>query len=172
MSIRQIVNPHRESSIAVLLVSILLLPGCLSDEVSETSEIDDCTGESCESTNTNVDEEVVEEVVEEVISISGIGHCDNTNPDHCLLPFPSSAFLTSDSQSLTGFRVNIPGKAIPDSSSAISNEFHMINSRDGHSPATQIFTTFSSLPDISALASQDNITPSVESGHGLSLIHI
>ena len=172
MSIRQIVNPHRKSSIAVLLVSILLLPGCLSDEVSETSEIDDCTGESCESTNTNVDEEAVEEAVEEVISISGIGHCDNTNPDHCLLPFPSSAFLTSDSQSLTGFRVNIPGKAIPDSSSAISNEFHMINSRDGHSPATQIFTTFSSLPDISALASQDNITPSVESGHGSVLLNM
>ena len=134
--------------------------------------IDDCTGESCESTNSNLDEEVDEEVGEEVISISGISHCDNTNPDHCLLPFPSSAFLASDSQSLTGFRVKIPGEAIPDSTSATSDEFHMINSRDGHSPATQIFTTFSSLPDISALASQDNIPPSVESGHGSVLLNM
>ena len=95
MSIRQIVNPHRNSSIAVLLVSILLLPGCLSDEVSETSEIDDCTGESCESTNTNVDEEAVEEAVEEVISISGIGHCDNTNPDHWASPHGLMSLETS-----------------------------------------------------------------------------
>ncbi|MAB36011.1 MAG: hypothetical protein CL975_01635, partial [Euryarchaeota archaeon] len=88
------------------------------------------------------------------------------------LPFPSAAFLTSDSQSLTGFRVDIQGEAIPDSASAPSNEFHMINSRDGHSPASQIFTTFSSLPDVSNLASQEDVSASVETGHGSVLLNM
>ncbi len=154
----------------MIFVSFLLLPGCLSDEVSETVEIEDCTiDNSCDTSNTVVEEEEIEE---EVISVSGTSYCDNTNPDHCLLPFPSAAFLTSDSQSLTGFRVDIQGEAIPDSASAPSNEFHMINSRDGHSPASQIFTTFSSLPDVSNLASQENISASVETGHGSVLLNM
>jgi len=161
---------NSRSSIAVIFVSFLLLPGCLSDEVSETVEIDDCTIDySCDTSNTVVEEEEIEE---EVISVSGTSYCDNTNPDHCLLPFPSAAFLTSDTQSLTGFRVDIRGEAIPDSASAPSNEFHMINSRDGHSPASQIFTTFSSLPDVSNLASQENISASVETGHGSVLLNM
>ena len=154
----------------MILVSFLLLPGCLSDEVSETAGIEDCTTDnSCDTSNTVVEEE---EIDEEVISISGTSYCDNTNPDHCLLPFPSAAFLTSDSQSLTGFRVDIRGEAIPDSASAPSNEFHMINSRDGHSPASQIFTTFSSLPDVSNLASQEDVSASVETGHGSVLLNM
>jgi len=164
------VNRNSRSSIAVILVSFLLLPGCLSDEVSETAEIEDCTTDnSCDTSNTVVEEE---EIDEEVISVSGTSYCDNTNPDHCLLPFPSAAFLTSDSQSLTGFRVDIQGEAIPDSASAPSNEFHMINSRDGHSPASQIFTTFSSLPDVSNLASQEDVSASVETGHGSVLLNM
>ncbi|MDP6212664.1 MAG: hypothetical protein QGF32_03845 [Candidatus Thalassarchaeaceae archaeon] len=163
-------NRNSRSSIAVILVSFLLLPGCLSDEVSETAEIEDCTTDnSCDTSNTVVEEE---EIDEEVISVSGTSYCDNTNPDHCLLPFPSAAFLTSDSQSLTGFRVDIQGEAIPDSASAPSNEFHMINSRDGHSPASQIFTTFSSLPDVSNLASQEDVSASVETGHGSVLLNM
>jgi len=127
------------------------------------------TDNSCDTSNTVVEEE---EIDEEVISVSGTSYCDNTNPDHCLLPFPSAAFLTSDSQSLTGFRVDIQGEAIPDSASAPSNEFHMINSRDGHSPASQIFTTFSSLPDVSNLASQEDVSASVETGHGSVLLNM
>ena len=158
----------RQRTIAALLASLLLLSGCLSDEASEDMEIEECTGDSSDM-DCEVEEEIIEE---EVIPVPGSSFCDNTNPDHCLLPFPSAAFLTSDSQSLTGFRVDIPGEAIPDSASADSNEFHMINSRDGHSPATQIFTTFSSLPDVSKLASKDNTTRSIESGHGSVLLNM
>jgi len=148
----------------------MIIPGCLSDEVSEISGVEDCQDDSsCEIPGTVAEEDTNEE---EEISISGNNFCDNTNPDHCLLPFPSSAFLSQDSTSLTGFRVNIHGEAIPDSASAASNEFHMINSRDGNSPSSQIFTTFSSLPDISSLASQDNISPSILSGHGSVLLNM
>ena len=163
-------NRISKRTIAALIVASLILPGCLSDEVSEISEIEDCQDDSsCEITDSIVEDEAIEE---EEISISGNNFCDNTNPDHCLLPFPSSAFLSNDSTSLTGFRVNIPGEAIPDSASAASKEFHMINSRDGHSPSSQIFTTFSSLPNISSMASQDNIAPSIANGHESVLLNM
>ena len=151
-----------------MLVSLLLLSGCLSDEVSEVPEIEDCTGESCENENTSVQEE---DLVEE-ISISGTNFCDNTNPDHCLLPFPSSAFLDSDSGTTTGYRLDIDGQAIPDSASAPSEDFHMLDYKDGHSPSTQVFTTFSSLPDISGLASQDSIHLSSQPDHNSLLLNM
>ena len=158
----------RQTTIATLLVSLLLLSGCLSDEVSEVPEIEDCTGESCENENTSVQEE---DLVEE-ISISGTNFCDNTNPDHCLLPFPSSAFLDPDSLTTTGYRLDIDGQAIPDSASAPSEDFHMLDYKDGHSPSTQVFTTFSSLPDISGLASQDSIHLSSQPDHNSLLLNM
>ena len=158
----------RQTTIATLLVSLLLLSGCLSDEVPEVPEIEDCTGESCENENTSVQEE---DLVEE-ISISGTNFCDNTNPDHCLLPFPSSAFLDPDSLTTTGYRLDIDGQAIPDSASAPSEDFHMLDYKDGHSPSTQIFTTFSSLPDISGLASQDSIHLSSLPDHNSLLLNM
>ena len=158
----------RQTTIATLLVSLLLLSGCLSDEVPEVPEIEDCTGESCENENTSVQEE---DLVEE-ISISGTNFCDNTNPDHCLLPFPSSAFLDSDSGTTTGYRLDIDGQAIPDSASAPSEDFHMLDYKDGHSPSTQVFTTFSSLPDISGLASQDSIHLSSQTDHNSLLLNM
>jgi hypothetical protein len=158
----------RQRTIATLLVSLLLLSGCLSDEASEDPEIEDCTGDSCENENTAVEEEVIEED----IPISGTNFCDNTNPDHCLLPFPSSAFLDSDSGTTTGYRLDIDGQAIPDSASAPSEDFHMLDFKDGHSPSTQVFTTFSSLPDISGLASQDSIHLSSLPDHNSLLLNM
>ena len=88
-----------QRTISTLLASLLLLSGCLGDEASEVPEIEDCTGDSCENENTSVQEE---DLVEEIY-ISGTNFCDNTNPDHCLLPFPSSAFLDPDSLTTTGY---------------------------------------------------------------------
>ena len=158
-----------QRTIAALLVPLLLLSGCLSDEASDDPEIEDCTGDSCENEITVVEEFIIEE---EEISISGTSFCDNTNPDHCLLPFPSSAFLDSDSGTTTGYRLDIDGQAIPDSASAPSEDFHMLDYKDGHSPSTQIFTTFSSLPDISELASQDSIPLSSLPEHNSVLLNM
>ena len=161
----------RQRTIATLLVSLLLLPGCLSDETSENPEIEDCStiiGDSCESEDTTGGGGGVEEE----ISISGNSFCDNTNPDHCLLPFPSSAFLNSDSGTITGYRLDIDGEAIPDSASAESEDFHMLNSKDGHSPSSQIFTTFTSIPNISGLASQDSIPSSLLPGHNSLVLNM
>ena len=161
----------RQGTFATLIVSLLLLSGCLSDETSEDNEIEDCSaiiGEPCEIEDTTVDDGVFEQE----ISISGSRFCDNTNPDHCLLPFPSSAFLDPDSGTATGYRLDIDGQAIPDSASASSEDFHLLDNKDGHSPSTQIFTTFSSLPDISGLASQDSIPSSVLPGHNSLVLNM
>ena len=161
----------RQGTFATLIVSLLLLSGCLSDETSEDNEIEDCSaiiGETCEIEDTTVDDGVFEQE----ISISGNRFCDNTNPDHCLLPFPSSAFLDPDSGTATGYRLDIDGQAIPDSASASSEDFHLLDNKDGHSPSTQIFTTFSSLPDISGLASQDSIPSSVLPGHNSLVLNM
>ena len=161
----------RQGTIATLFVSLLLLSGCLSDETSEDNEIEDCSaniGEPCEIEDTTADDGVFEQE----ISISGNRFCDNTNPDHCLLPFPSSAFLDPDSGTATGYRLDIDGQAIPDSASASSEDFHMLDNKDGHSPSTQIFTTFSSLPDISGLASQDSIPSSALPGHNSLVLNM
>ena len=161
----------RQGTFATLIVSLLLLSGCLSDETSEDNEIEDCSaniGEPCEIEDTTADDGVFEQE----ISISGNRFCDNTNPDHCLLPFPSSAFLDPDSGTATGYRLDIDGQAIPDSASASSEDFHLLDNKDGHSPSTQIFTTFSSLPDISGLASQDSIPSSVLPGHNSLVLNM
>ena len=161
----------RQGPFSTLIVSLLLLSGCLSDETSEDNEIEDCSaiiGETCEIEDTTVDDGVFEQE----ISISGNRFCDNTNPDHCLLPFPSSAFLDPDSGTATGYRLDIDGQAIPDSASASSEDFHLLDNKDGHSPSTQIFTTFSSLPDISGLASQDSIPSSVLPGHNSLVLNM
>ena len=160
-----------QRTIAILFVSLMLLSGCLSDETTEDSEIENCSttiGDSCEIEDTTADEGVSERE----ISISGEGYCDNTNPDHCLLPFPSSAFLEPASDTHTGYRLDISGEAVPDSASAPTDDFHMLDSKDGHSPSTQIFTTFSTLPDISGLASQDSIPSSSLPGHNSLILNM
>ena len=75
----------RQRTIATLLVSLLLLSGCLSDETSENPEIEDCStiiGESCESEDTTADEGISERE----ISISGEGYCDTVSYTHLTLP--------------------------------------------------------------------------------------
>ena len=48
----------------------------------------------------------------------------------------------------------------------------MLDYKDGHSPSTQVFTTFSSLPDISGLASQDSIHLSSLPDHNSLLLNM
>ena len=43
---------------------------------------------------------------------------------------------------------------------------------DGFSPSTQIFTAFSSIPNISEMADQFNISPSIEINHSSILMNL
>ena len=154
--------------LAIIVVSSMLLAGC----TAESSIDDEESGEEILDTPDTGDDIDSGSSLEEVIEVGGSDLCDNTNPDHCLLPFPSSAFLDTDSSTETGFRLNIDGGAIPDSGSAPSERFHMLDLKDGHSPSSQIFTTFTETPNVSGLASQHDIGISLSPDHGTVLLNM
>ena len=160
-------NEKNRKLLVMLVVSSMLLVGCTGDTevVVGDDDIDDIPSE-------NVEQDQGDSTPGVIIEIGGSDLCDNTNPDHCLLPFPSSAFLDVDSSTETGFRLNIDGEAVPDSGSAPSERFHMLDLKDGHSPSTQIFTTFSQTPNVSGLASQHDIEISLSSDHGTVLLNM
>ena len=157
-------------AIATLLVLIFVTSGCLSN--GDSIETDsDSTDEKIPETELELDKEN-NDIEEEVIHIDESEFCDDTNTDHCMLPFPSGAFLSVDSSEITGYRLSIDGEAIPDTSSAESGNMVILDRLDGFSPSTQIFTTFSSTPEISGMATQFDISPSIEDGHPSILLNM
>jgi len=169
---------NAKTKIAILLIISMLLSGCTGGETEqEPEEIPGCMDEVAENYNPDAtvsDRSCVyaEDDDSTVTSVPHTDNCDNTNPHHCLLPFPSGAFLIEDSNTVTGYRLNIPGSAIPDSGSAVSESFSIFNYKDGNSPSSQIFTTFERTPDVSDLASQHNIPLSLDANHGTVLLNM
>ena len=151
-----------------------------NDGICDDEEIFGCTLENAENYNsdaTNPDQSCIyeedEEIDEpEIILSSQSEFCDDVNPHHCMLPFPAPTFLLDDESSNTGYRLHIPGEAIPDSGSTPTDEFHMINRLDGYSPSTQIFTAFDSTPNVSQMADQYNIGDSLNPEHETILINL
>ena len=135
--------------------------GCMDETATNYNPDATVSDRSC-----NYSEDNGSDSNQTTISVPHTDDCDNTNPHHCLLPFPSSAFLVGDSTTVTGYRLNIEGSAIPDSGSAVSEAFPILNYKDGNSPSSQIFTTFERTPDVSGLASQYGIPQSLDADHG------
>ena len=139
--------------IALLLVSMLLLPGCLSSSDIETTEDTVIT-----------------------VSVPHTDGCDNLNPLHCLLPFPSDAFLIEDNTTVTGLRVNYAENTLPVSGSLSNSgesvQIESLNLLDGMSPSTQIMTAFSTLPNLTGVADQYSIGLSMEAGHATTLLNL
>ena len=168
-------DERAKARVATLLVVCMLFSGCTGQEIDDGEiETPGCMDEAAE--NYNPDATVSDRSCtypdddSTVISVPHTDNCDNTNPHHCLLPFPSAAFLVEDSTTVTGYRLNIEGSAIPDSGSAASNSFPIFDYKDGSSPSSQIFTTFERTPDVSDLASQHNIPLSLDADHGTVLL--
>ena len=139
--------------------------GCMDETATNYNPDATVSDRSC-----NYSEDNGSDSNQTTISVPHTDDCDNTNPHHCLLPFPSSAFLVEDSTTVTGYRLNIEGSAIPDSGSAVSEAFPILNYKDGNSPSSQIFTTFERTPDVSGLASQYGIPQSLDADHGTVLL--
>ncbi|DAC69286.1 MAG TPA: hypothetical protein D7I12_04380, partial [Candidatus Poseidoniales archaeon] len=100
-----------------------------------------------------------------IIDVPNQAGCDNLNPHHCMLPFPSDAFLVEDATTVTGLRVHYPTGSIPASGSMDVIEIPRINQFDGMSTASQIMTTFDEVPDLQGVAYQYDIERSMESDH-------
>ena len=173
-------NDRLNNICIALIVISMLLSGCTGESEPELESIEGCMDESAENYNsdaTNPDQSCIyeedEEIDEpEIILSSQSEFCDDVNPHHCMLPFPAPTFLLDDESSNTGYRLHIPGEAIPDSGSTPTDEFHMINRLDGYSPSTQIFTAFDSTPNVSEMADQYNIGDSLNPEHETILINL
>ncbi|MDP7328420.1 MAG: hypothetical protein QF612_01075 [Candidatus Thalassarchaeaceae archaeon] len=144
--------------IALILVSILILPGCL-----ESSELEMIENEA-------------EENKIELVAVPHTDGCDNLNPLHCMLPFPSDAFLIEDNTTVTGLRVNYAENTLPVSGSLSNSgesvQIESLNRLDGMSPSTQIMTAFSTLPNLTGVADQYSIGLSMETGHATTLLNL
>ncbi len=131
--------------IALLLVSILLLPGCLNSTENESS--DDVPGDT-----TIIDDRYSWGDPPTLVEVPNTAGCDNLNPIHCMLPFPSDAFLVEDSTTVTGLRVNYAESTLPESDFLSSQgevaKIESLNLNDGMSPSTQIMTAFTSVPNL------------------------
>jgi hypothetical protein len=147
---------------AFMLIMMLLLPGCLQ---SAEVEPDD-----------DVEEEIVEEVLPTIVALEQTDGCDNLNPLHCMLPFPSDAFLIEDNSTVTGLRVNYAESTLPESgsmsNSGDSAEIETLNLLDGMSPSTQIMTAFTTLPNLTGVANQYTVELSMEAGHATTLLNL
>jgi hypothetical protein len=89
--------------------------------------------------------------------------CDSLNPRHCLLPYPSSRYLTSDLASATGLRVTYPAEVLPPNAAGVRPSPTLFVA-DGFSPGTGILTSFVRKVSVerSAAATQHTIGRSLE----------
>ena len=148
--------------LATIVVCSMLLAGCTSESGEDNLE----SGEEV------VENEEIVSPADEILEVGGSGFCDETNQIHCMLPFPSGAFLESDESQTTGYSLSIDGLAIPDTQSSVSDNMVILDRLDGFSPSTQIFTAFDEVPNITGMASQFDIGISTMDGHGSVLLNM
>ena len=134
--------------LAILTVFSMVLSGCTgaSTDSVENENINDENNDiplpDCELNDSCFEPE------EQLVMIPHSDGCDNINPIHCMLPFPSDAFLVDDETKVTGKRINYLPASLPGSGSKSTIEIPLINQMDGFSTSTQIMTAFSSTPEL------------------------
>ncbi|MFQ3343788.1 MAG: hypothetical protein ACKVI6_05810 [Candidatus Poseidoniales archaeon] len=166
----------------VLMIFMMVFAGCTGNEdmaeiIDDT--IDDviygCTDNSAINYDKNAtsddgtcDFEGESEDLLEIIHTDG---CDNTNPIHCMLPFPSDAFLVDDTSTVTGKRISYLPSTLPKSGTVGEVFAPILNQIDGASPNTQIMTAFYVEADVSDMAGQYTIGKSLEANHPTMIIN-
>ena len=86
------------------------------------------------------------------------------DPDACLLPWPSSAFLVADATTRTGFRIAIPAKLMPVNAMGKQLDPGPWNAGDGFSPMTTLIADFAQVIDPSPLPTWHDPGPSLQAG--------
>nr|ANV79836.1 hypothetical protein [uncultured Candidatus Thalassoarchaea sp.] len=179
-------TPIKNQISTVLIIAMMLISaGCLgnNDDEKEAEDIQSnipLTG-CMDITAINYDEnatisdgdscEFPDDPADNLLSIPHRDGCDNTNPIHCMLPFPSDAFLVDDDSTNTGKRISYSANTIPSSGTVSQINLPIINQIDGASPNTQIMTAFDTDPDVSQMAGQYSIEKSLETGHPSMIIN-
>ena len=177
--------PIKNQILTVLIIAMMLISaGCLgnNDDEKEAEDIQpilpltgcmDITAINYYENATISDDscEFPDDPADDLLSIPHRDGCDNTNPIHCMLPFPSDAFLVDDDSTNTGKRISYSSNTIPSSGTVSQINLPIINQIDGASPNTQIMTAFVTDPDVSKMAGQYNIEKSLEDGHPSMIIN-
>ena len=145
-------------TLALLMAMGMLLSGCIFD-----------TGEEITVDGGDTLEPDVDVGPVEVVTTDG---CENMNPLHCMLPFPSNAFLTADNSTTTGYKVNYASNTLPSSGTTSNVEIVALNRFDGFSPSTQIMTAFSAVPNLTGVANQHSIATSLSDDHATILLNL
>ena len=153
---------------AMTIVVSMLLVGCTGEPSADSDE----KGADEIEQPTNPTDNSTEVPEDEIIEIGGSEFCDDTNHIHCMLPFPSGAFLDVDETRDTGYSLSIDGEAIPDTRSSVSDNMVILDRLDGFSPSTQIFTAFDEVPNITGMATQFDIGISTMDGHSSILLNL
>jgi hypothetical protein len=81
------------------------------------------------------------------------GGCTGLDPERCLLPWPSSAFLVADETTRTGWRVSIPPGSMPINDRKTRIDPAGWNSWDGFSSMTTLLAEFDAVIDPAPLTS-------------------
>jgi len=144
--------------LALLMATGMLLSGCIFD-----------TGEEISVDGGDTLEPDVDVGPVEVVTTDG---CENMNPLHCMLPFPSNAFLTADNSTTTGYKVNYASNTLPDSGTNSNVEILGLNRFDGFSPSTQLMTAFTTVPNLTGIANQHSIASSLSTEHATVLLNL
>jgi hypothetical protein len=85
----------------------------------------------------------------EAVELANASECEILNAAECLLPYPSSRFL-SEADTPTGFRLDIPQVGIPDVNGPEPIPASMLGSVDGFSPTAQVLMHFPGGVDLEA----------------------
>jgi hypothetical protein len=120
----------------LMLLTSLALLGCPAGDDDDVAD-DDVTDDDDDDT-TAVDP----------IAVPHTAGCENINPLHCAMPFPSDRFLAEDASTTTGYRLGYTQEVIPEGLEGF--DFTPWERLDGHSPVTQIMTLFESPADLTA----------------------
>ncbi|HJL32523.1 MAG TPA: hypothetical protein RMI62_25775, partial [Polyangiaceae bacterium LLY-WYZ-15_(1-7)] len=88
--------------------------------------------------------------------------CENLQPIHCLLPYPSSHFLAEDPETETGFRVDLQPDMLPVNQNDVgASTARVWNHFDGFSPMTSLMAGFWGKVDKAPLADELHIADSL-----------
>jgi hypothetical protein len=143
-------------TLALLMAAGMLLSGCISGGLGDDISI--------------IEDEI--EVPSEPVEVVTTDGCENLNPLHCMLPFPSNAFLNVDNSTTTGYKVNYASNTLPSSGTTSNVEIVALNRFDGFSPSTQIMTAFSTVPNLTGVANQHSIATSLSDDHATILLNL
>lgn len=155
----------RRPLLILCLLAGLTAVGCSDDEENsssnnaqadagtDTSSVDVSTDDGSSQDGTGGDGSDGEDFVQV--------NCDDLQPEHCALPWPSNLFLKPDTDRATGYTLNFGATTLPASRDGIQTEPDAWRRMDGYGPGTPLLTYFEDL-DISQMATESTIAESLE----------